>query len=444
MKKILTQTLFISTMTPALLCISSQSFSESLAEVYQQALTNSDTYKSDIYTYQAAKEALPLAYSELMPQVSYAYAYGTSYENGAQSAQSAQSLSSMSTVSLTQPLFDWSYFNNITLAKASVMSAYASFLSAKQTLIANVINDYLTVLQNQRILSIDESYLADLKIAFESANKTDSGSNTDNRDQIKSISDQVSVTIINDKQLLSQSVENLRTLTHQYYTTLKGPTQLKKVQLLNSEDEWVAVAEKNNLNVVAEQAYLLSANAALRNARGVFLPTVSLSPSYTTTHSPGLPNSSSTGVELEASVPIFSGGSGWITMKEDKYSQQATQKSLDQAIQSAQSTTKKDYVAVKSAISSFNASVKSLASAENSLASAQKGYKEGKYTSYELVTSLAAVVSARESITQALIGYFSDVTQLKLDAGTLKDQDIDSLNKLFLETIHLPKLSYDT
>jgi outer membrane protein len=443
MKKIMLKTVFISAVMPAMLCSSSQSFSTTLLEVYRQALQSSDAYKSQVYTYLAAKEALPLAYSALLPQVSFDYSYGSSFANGANNS----SLSTSSSVSLSQTIFSWASLNGISSAKASVMSAYATFLSAKQTLISDTINDYLTVIQAQKILSIDEDYYKQLKEAKNLKNTTDSSSDASNESLIESTIDQEKVQMINDKQSLSQSVQNLRTLTHHKYSSLTAPLQLEKVQVLNNEEDWVAMAEKNNLNIVMDQAALLSANATLKGARGAFLPTISLSSSTGNSSStqPGSSVSSypSTSVSLNASVPIFSGGSLWMTMKEDKYSQQAAQKSLDDTLQSTQSTVRNDYVSVKSAISSFGASLKSVASAEKSLTIVQDGYKTGKYSSYDLVTSLSAVVSAKESLVQNLVSYFEDKTQLKLDSGTLSDQDIDSLNKLFVEPMPIANLDYE-
>jgi outer membrane protein len=442
MKKIMLKTLFISAITPAMLCSSCQSFSATLLEVYRQALQSSDAYKSEVYTYLAAKEALPLAYSSLLPQVSFDYSYGSSYGNGANNS----SLSTSSSVSLSQTLFSWASLNGISSAKASVMSAYATFLSAKQTLIADTISDYLSVIENQKLLSINEDYLKKLKETKNLKNNTDSSNDASNEALIESTIDQEKIVIINDQQSLSRSVQNLRTLTHQKYSSLSAPLQLEKVQALNNEEDWVAMAEKNNLNIVMDQAALLSANAALKSARGAFLPTISLSSSAGNSLSiPPNPNSNSSSptVSLSASVPIFSGGSLWMTMKEDKYSQQAAQKSLDDTIESTQSTVTKDYVAVKSTIASFDASFKSVASAEKYLTIVQDGYKTGTYSSYDLVTSLSAVVSAKESLVQNLVSYFQTKTQLKLDSGTLSDQDIDSLNKLFVEPMTITNLNYD-
>ena len=463
MKKIISKTLLLSALTPLMVSLTGHSFATTLAQVYQQALDNNDGFKSSLYTYQAAKEALPLAYSSLLPQVSLQYSYSSTYSN----VPSNTYQETVNSLSLSQPIFNWSYLNNISVAKASIMYAYATFLNAKQSLIANTIDNYLSVIENQKILLIDEEYLTKLNGALKLKSTTkNTGSNSDesNQSQIQSIIDQQKIQIITDKQSLSQSVESLNSITHQYYTSLSGPLPLKKVQVLDSKNSWVAIAQKNNLSVVASQAALLSSQDQLRGARGVFLPTVSVSPSYSNQHtfvqsaaasassggpsSGGTPssvqNASTTSVTLSASMPIFSGGSSWITMKEDKYSVEAAQRSLDNAIQAAVSTTKTDYVSVQSAISSFNASEKAVLSSQKSLNNAEKSYKEGVDNSFDLVSSYAALISAKKNVVQNLLGYFENMTQLKLQAGTLNDKDVDSLNRIFVQSAKIPALNFNT
>ena len=459
MKKIISKTLLLSALTPLMVSLTGHSFATTLAQVYQQALDNNDGFKSSLYTYQAAKEALPLAYSSLLPQVSLQYSYSSTYSN----VPSNTYQETVNSLSLSQPIFNWSYLNNISVAKASIMYAYATFLNAKQSLIANTIDNYLSVIENQKILLIDEEYLTKLNGALKlksTTKNTGSTSDESNQSQIQSIIDQQKIQIITDKQSLSQSVESLNSITHQYYTSLSGPLPLKKVQVLDSKNSWVAIAQKNNLSVVASQAALLSSQDQLRGARGVFLPTVSVSPSYSNQHTfvqsignPNVPssytpssmtNASTTSVTLSASMPIFSGGSSWITMKEDKYSVEAAQRSLDNAIQTAVSTTKTDYVSVQSAISSFTASEKAVLSSQKSLNNAEKNYKDGVDNSFDLVSSYAALNSAKKSVIQNLLGYFENMTQLKLQAGTLSDKDVDNLNRIFVQSAEIPALNFDT
>jgi outer membrane protein TolC len=446
MKKSFIKPLLIATISPIVLSITAPVLASSLAQVYNQALNHNDSFKNAIYTYQQAKETLPLAYSNLLPQVSLSYSYSSSYSNQPESQYKQGGF----TASLSQPLFEWSYFTNISAAKASVMSSYATFLSSKQNLIANTVIYYLDVIEKQKLLAIDEAYLTALGKAAKVNTQSSSGSSNDdasNSSQITAAYDQQKLQVITDQKDLTQALESLRSLTHEYYYVLKGPMPLKKVDALNPKDEnaWVNSAEKNNLTVIAYRAALKSANASLTSARGFFLPSVSVGPSYTSTDTTqqGIQqNSSSTALSVSASIPVFRGGANWITISQDKYGVEAAQKALDDAIQTAVSSTRKDYVSVKSADYSFNQSVEAVTSAEASYNATLKSYKGGVDNSYDLVSSLSSVVSAKKAVVQNLMTYFEQLAQLKLQVGTLKDKDIGSLDAIFTQKVTIPKVDY--
>lgn len=446
MKKSFIKPLLIATISPIVLSITAPVFASSLAQVYNQALNHNDSFKNAIYTYQQAKETLPLAYSNLLPQVSLSYSYSSSYSNQPESQYKQGGF----TASLSQPLFQWSYFTNISAAKASVMSSYATFLSAKQNLIANTIIYYLDVIEKQKLLAIDESYLKALAKAANVNTKSSSSTSDDsasNASQITAAYDQQKLQVITDQKNLTQALESLRSFTHEYYYKLKGPRPLKKVEALNpkGEDAWVNSAEHNNLNVIAYRAALKSANASLTSARGFFLPSVSVGPSYSstdTTQQGVQSNESSTALSVSASIPVFRGGANWITISQDKYAVEAAQKALDDAIQTAISSTRKDYVSVKSANYSFNQSVKAVNTAVASYNATMASYKNGVDNSYDLVSSLSSVVAAKKAVAQNLVTYFEELAQLKLQVGTLKDKDISMLNAIFTQKVNIPKIDY--
>jgi|GEM_PF-3555203 len=447
MKITLKKAILLSATAISMLAVYVPANATSIYEVFREALHRDYGFKNAVYTYMQTKQAVPLAYSNLLPQVSLQTAYTNQYSNVA--GNTYKELQNVAT--LTQPIFNWSYFSNISVAKATVAAGYASYVTAKQNLIYNVIVYYCAVLQNQKLLDIDQNYLSELKKAYEliTAARKETNAQTDDASQIQSSIDQQSMQIISDKKALSESIQDLRSITHTYFMSLQGPSPVYELQPLEpeSQDAWANAAAKGNLTVVTNQANLRSAKATLRSARGAFIPTISASPSYshssTSEAGEGRSTEAATSVMVTASVPLFSGGSNWITMRQDKYAVMAAQQSLDDSVQMTLVNTQKDFVSVKSSQKSFTASVQSVKSAEAALEQTEMGYKAGRDTIYDILTNLNAVVTAKKSVITNLYDYFANLTSLKLEVGTLSSRDVLDLNSIFTVPVQIPSVNYE-
>ena len=321
-------------------CFSIPTQAATLIQVYNDAFKNDDSFKSAEYAYLEQKEALPLAYTVFLPQVSGGYGYTTSsgqssYPNISNSKTFTAGQSSSWSFSASQTIFDWADFTGLTAAKATVASAYASYLSSRKSLIQSTVSTYLAIVQAIQLLNYNIDYQRKLKAIdtvikkSSNTNSNSTASSTQNTDtnstsyknakdtnQVETEYNQQSLEIINDLKNISTNAQSLHTLTHRYYKHFNTTHTLKQVSSnapYNSHTlkVWIDTAKKHNLTIISNQASLLSAKATLSAQRGARLPTVGLSASYGggTNWTPGQSFATSQSIKsVGVSVNLYFGG----------------------------------------------------------------------------------------------------------------------------------------
>ena len=141
-------------------CWSQWSLSETLLEIYEQALENDPQLKADKAAYEAGKEAYKIARSGLLPTISASASYSDSSsetENIGDSVfgsvtfpssdSSRDSETTSYSASLRQPLFNMSSWYSFKQGKAQSGLAEANFKAAQQSFIIRVAEAYFNVLR---------------------------------------------------------------------------------------------------------------------------------------------------------------------------------------------------------------------------------------------------------------------------------------------------------
>ena len=252
----------------------------------------------------------------------------------------------------------------VSKAKASVRAAFANYEAAKQTLIQSTITDYLTVVQDAATVQYDLAYTQELyQLLKQQEQKYKVGiiPVTDVY-QAQSNYDQQLSTNIKDRNTLDNDIEQLRALTGHSYTSILGVGESLPLHSPNpnSMKKWVNTALAQNLGIIGAIAQVDVDKATVSSDRG-YLPNLSFQASYDQTSNRNKkltrlivePNVTSGALTL--SMPLFHGGELWAQAKQDSYTTEADQATLDATRRSTVATTRSNYLDVLAAISGVHA-----------------------------------------------------------------------------------------
>lgn len=416
-------------------------FSATLAEVYNQALANDPTFKKAKASYLAAKEALPIAQSSLLPNISlsadinrnYARRYGP---NNGILLNKVYYNSNDYGLTIGQSILNFASFAAIKGASYDTQTAHDTYLAAAQQLIQRTASAYFAVLNASDTLrftiSQKRAVYQQLKTAQQKY-KVGLIAITGVYDAQASYDAQIAQEIL-DKNALDNSIENLRTITNHVYPKLsnlknKPPLYVPNPKNINA---WVKMATQKNYLLQADNNALKSAHAAIGVQSAAHLPTLGLTGSLTNTQtkSPGpSPGKNVAGVaSLNLSFPIFQGGAVFANTKKAEYAYQGASQQREIDYRAVVSGTRQAYLGVIAGISSIKASYRSVVSNQKSLEATEAGYKVGTRTMVNVLTSLSALNDARKTYSKSQYDYLNSLINLKLEAGTLGPNDITQIS----------------
>ena len=313
----------------------SQAQGADLWDIYQQALQNDPTYLQADANYQAAVEDKPIALAGYLPNVavtgsrSGTTSYGTQLTtvpaptptnpNATTFANIYANIPGRDTqygIKLTQAIFNWSAWNTIEQADATVAQAQATYVSAQQSLILRTATAYFNVLNARDTLAADHAATeANSKQLEQAKEKYDVGmSAITDVENAQAAYDQSVANEISAQQQVTNTEESLRAITGQPVSELLEPSPDMPLRSPDpaSAQQWVEQALKQNPNLLAAQAGADAASAAIGIKRAGELPTITGSFTYGRDNSSGSPfNTFDTRQRqwlISASFPLFSGG----------------------------------------------------------------------------------------------------------------------------------------
>ncbi|NVK22423.1 MAG: TolC family outer membrane protein [Kangiellaceae bacterium] len=448
-----------------------------LLTVYQQALENDTQYKISEANLRATEQGVRISRSSLLPQISgSASKQRRDFDNEGQGLDGSPSDpfnnrvdTTTLGVGLTQTLFDWSQWVALDQAELRVRASELNHAASLQSLMTRSAQAYFDVLAAEENLETTQAELKALKQQldltreqYESglANSTDYLDAQANYDQ--SVANEVAL-----QNSLNIAQENLRELTGQYYMALEGigdnftlsqPTP-------NNIDDWMRVAREENLGLKAQQMNVRVARKEVKRNRSGHYPTADLSINYSDSDSdttrtfaqgisnqqfnPSLPEDPNTNPRLSAPpgtvanssalsdgfsaqatlrVPIFSGFRTSAQTEQAKQNYLRSTHELEQRDRLVQKSARNAFTNLQSSIKSFEANKRAVESSQSSLEATQDGYQAGTRNIVDVLRSTRSLYSAKRSLTRAKYDYLLNSLRLKEAAGTLTEQDVQTIN----------------
>lgn len=431
------------------LCLGSMTAqADDLMQVYNQALHNDPTFKQAQSTWWSAKQDLPIAVSAYLPQIAVTDTlerqWNASNPNSVNNKWRSQNAL---TVTATQAIFDFSAWTNIAEQAASVKSATATYLASVQDLMQRTVQAYLNVLQAYDILRFTVAQKNSVKRQLVTAQqqfKVGLIAITGVYDAQSRYDQSVADEITNRNNLYDQ-LENLRAITGQHYTSLRGV--IEQVPLIkpvpNNINVWVQTAESQNYTIKSDQYAAESAHENIKNQLSAALPSVDATASYGDTRNfdysqsaAGQAKSAQSGAfGLSLSWDPFQGGATYFATKQARYDYLTAVGALEASHRSVVSQTRQAFLGILSGISRIRADKQSIISAQNELKATQAGYEVGTRTMVDVLNSLTQVYQAKSTYMQDQYAYINEIVSLKEQAGTLNTKDIEKINSWLNTTI---------
>lgn len=435
-----------------------------LIDVYNQALTSDPTYQQTIAQQLSTKEGVPISAAALLPNIQI-----TANPSVTRSAFSGSSVGGTAfsprnntqqyyqlALTLTQTVFNFAEISTLAGALATAKGADATLNAALQNLMVRTASAYFAVLKDEDNLSYSEAaklaYAEQLDLVkqqYDVGLKTITDVYTAQASYDSAVANYIAA-----ENTLADDRENLRVITGVYYPKLAALSEdfpYVTPKPANMED-WVNTSLQQNWSIKSAQYSVEAAKQAVRQQYAGHFPTVdfqgTLDRIYTNNingysaldQRSGPSTETDRAIQLNITVPVFSGGGVSAQTKKAIYNYQAACQQLELTTRSTANTARQSYLGVISGISQIKADKQAIKSSISSL--------DGMEASYRVGTEiLVNVLNQQQKVFQAQLQYSSDryafvnnILALKQAAGTLSFDDLRAINA-WLHERERPKAS---
>ena len=444
MKKTLLGTLIGS----ALALLSVQANAENLQTIYQLATKKDPQVLKAAATRDAAKARIDVSKARLLPQVNFTagatHSFGDRMSNTTGALFDSESNSVRAGIGLTQSLFDWSRYENLSIAEKAALQGQTAYDAALQTLIVRVSQTYFDVLTAEDNLSFVVAEKRAIERQLEQTKQRFAVGLTAITD-VHEAQAQYDIAVaqeISAQNALETAREFLREITGQYHAQLDSlnTTRFSTSQPTpNNAQDWVQTAQDNNLELKIRKLSLDIAEHNIQIARSGHYPTLDLEASTGLSNSnsrnkdtnegsnPPREDSSSIGINLV--VPIYSGGGTVANEEVVRANYVEAAEDLELSHRSVIRQVRSNYNNVGALISSTKALEQAVISAESALKATEAGFEVGTRTIVDVLQSTRNLFDARRNLSKARYDYILSVLALKQAAGTLTEEDLFTVNR---------------
>ncbi|MFC0266621.1 TolC family outer membrane protein [Kushneria aurantia] len=231
---------------------------------------------------------------------------------------------------------------------------------------------------------------------------------------------------------LRVNFEALEQLTGKQYASIDGLTEAMPVERPepSAPQAWVDMASTQNLDVLAARAGVEIARSRLDVSRAGHLPTVSAfaNYSYSDNNRDALRgHNEENQIGVEASIPIYTGGSTSAQVRQSTWSLEQTQYQQTSALRSAIQQVRSFYAQSVNNVLTVQAQQRAIESSRSALIATRNGYQAGTRTIVDVLQAQQSLFSAIANYAEARYNYVLNMLSLRQQAGVL---DVDTLEVL--------------
>lgn len=424
-----------------LACSATLAQATDLLGVYNDARVNDTKFASARLQRDATAEKLPQGRAGLLPALTLTAS--STYNNldaalptDRQYRYNANSYS----LQLTQPLFrpqNWIAWEQ---GQLSAQLGEVQYTAAAMDLIVRVTQAYFDLLNAQDVLNTVTQLRTAANEQLELSRKSfEVGT--------------VTVTDVNDAQsrfdiAAAQEIaaqndvnvkrEALRVLTGKEPPVLAGLRSGLNLPLPQPADagEWAHAAEDGNADVMAQQLNAEIASREVQRARAAHLPTVDLVGTVGRSHVFGSTSSQSESqyrnwqVGVQASLPIFQGGSTQSKVREAGALAEKARSDLETSKRTAAQTARQTFLGVTSGVAQVRGYEAAVKSSTSALESNKLGYQVGVKINKDVLDAQTQLATTRQQLAKARYDTIMAQVKLRQAVGTLSLKDLEEINAL--------------
>lgn len=418
---------------------------QSLMQVYQDAKAHDAQFAAARHALTAGLEKLPQGRALVLPTLNLsANTTNTRIDSeprdGVLPAPFVRDARSYGyTLSFSQPIYRRQNLIQYDQAGYQVKQAEAAFGLAAQDLIVRTAQAYFDVLASQDTLALVRAQktaiaeqLAQARRNFEVGTATIT--DTHEAQARFDLSAAQEIAAQND---LENKRRALQLITGKEYATLKPLRAQVKLTPPNpaSMQSWVELAEKQSYTVQAQEAVTEIAGLEAKRNAAAHHPTVDLVASYgynsqTASNISALGTNVNTGVlGLQFALPLYAGGALNSREREAAANYEKSRQDLENARRSVALTARQSYLAVLNGVAQVGALEQAMVSSQSALDSNKLGYDVGVRINIDVLNAQQQLFSTRRDLAVARYNTITSHLRLKSAAGSLKEEDLEEVNK---------------
>jgi outer membrane protein len=417
-------------------------YAQDLLEVYELALQNDPVLKQVRASQLAIGESKNQSVAKFLPNIS---ATGISNLNRLTNNRATYQGSGVQdysdnnfTVNLTQPLFHWEHWIQLSQSDNQIAQAEADYQTELQKLMVKITEAYFNVLSAQDNLDftfsekqaiarqleqakqrfaiglIDITEVHQAQAAFDRviANEIEASNNVDNQKEALTA-------IIGDQNLV---LNNL------------GETIPLARPVPDDISAWSDSAELGNLSIISAFNQMEFSRKSIDLQRNGHLPQLDLTASlgeYTTTSKFGLQGSTEI-VGVRLNLPLFEGGAVNSRTQQASYKFEQAKENLTATKRAIKRQVKDTYRGITTSISRVLALKTAVNSAEIALQATEAGFDVGVRTLVEVLDEQKNLYRDKRDYSRIRYDYLLNSIKLKQAASSLGSQDLEQINRLLV------------
>jgi outer membrane protein len=416
---------------------------DDILNIYRLAIENDPQFRGADSEQRALRESLSQAYARLMPLIQGEVLYGRINQKITQSSNTVFAMgeskydSGTYTLKVTQPIFKWPLFLEVSQSKNLQKRADVDLELARQELIIRVVQAYFTALASKESLAFANAEKADIEVLHERASvkyKSGIAPVTDLYDAQARLAS-ANAQVIKTESDYRDALQGLQEICNKGFMELRDLQQRLPMEMPLPDDVgyWVKVGLDRNLKLKIQQSNSEVARIEVDRQRAGHYPSLDVVGRYYRQDTGGSLFGGGSIVDtqdvmLELNVPIFEGGLIRSKTREAKERSSAAAENLERQRRNVIRQVHAAYDGIKTAKSRAEALEKSMEAQTCVLEAKEQGYRSGIYTSLAVLDASRDLYLLRRDYAQSRYDYVFNTMRLKQAMGTLGDDDLVIVN----------------
>ena len=417
-----------------------------LVEAYERAKNADPNWQANLYQYQADQLDVGVARGYLLPTVTVSGNVTRKHQDLNESSNSgafagSNLMSSTSTtkqaaITARQPIFRVDAWQGYKQVKTSVQLSEVNLKLQRQQHLLNVSDAYFNVLRQQ---SLTASNAQEEKALLEQLNTM----NAKLREGLVAKSDVSEANAQYQNARANRIATGVQLiLAQEQLAQLIGPYQEKLAVLRddfqyqkpipNVLNEWVDLAQNQNLDIQQARLQLQYANDQRRVEQAAIYPQIDAVATYGYNAQSPKTMISSDGqfdqVGVEMNWNVFTGGRTKTNIEKSKKIVQKSDAQLDAAVRKANTDVKKSYLQVETDQATLQARKAAMESSALVSKASKAQYDEGLKNMVDVLLAQRNAFSTKQEFVNAQYDYVMNVLKLKASVGQLNEEEIRQMN----------------